>query len=167
MFAAGVAPPFVAADTGKGLAQCESGGAPGPIEPTKDGKETLLTVAKLSLCSDNDCLVKQHHSGCDMALRGELNWQFVFFAVHSGNMYKQPIDIRDYNTVNHSSVQYHTSREDYTLHGTTVKTTVAHIGVSDAVVTSMSHKNNLLSVVMSLPDDDYKQIYTVASTTTR
>lgn len=67
--------------------------------------------------------------------------------------------------VNYLSVTYHTSREDYSLHGTTVKTAIGHLNVLDAVVTQMIHNNNLLAIVTSFPDDGYKQIYTIACTT--
>lgn len=122
---------------------------------TPDGRQKLTDLV------EGDTLVTLFTEACDMAKKHEMDYQFIFFALHGGNIYKQPTDVRDYDVVQESSVAYHTSRDDYEMHGTITKKPLPQMMATDAVVCHVCKRDEMVAVVASLPEYDYEEVFTV------
>lgn len=96
-----------------------------------------------------------------MAKDRDLDYQFVFFAFHGDNLYKQPTDVRDFETIHESSVAYHTGRPDYRMHGTIVKMPISAMKADDAVVCHVYKKDKIVAAVASRSDCDYNEIFSI------
>ena len=96
-----------------------------------------------------------------MAKNGDLDYQFVFFALHDDNLYKQPTDVRDYNLLHESSVAYHTARPDYKMHGTIVKVAMPEMMANEAVLCQICKQDKIIASVASLADYNYEEIFSL------
>jgi hypothetical protein len=92
-----------------------------------------------------------------MARNGDLTDEFLFFAVHGGHLYKQPTDVRDYQT-SLAGVAHHPAREDYLMHGTVVKMPLQSVNGGEAVVTQVCSREMVMAAVASLPGDAYEDV---------
>lgn len=149
-------------ELGRELSTFDAGGIPGQ-KPTRctvttDGRDKLETLSIASGCAGGtlDELMKE---ACEMDKRGEMDYQFVFFALQGGNVYKQPTDVRDFDTVHESSVPYHMSRPDYKLHGTIVKMPLPQITAPSAIVCHVFKGVEMTGVVAAMAEDGYEQMY--------
>lgn len=127
---------------------------------TTDGRDKLKALSTESDCAEGtlDELIKE---ACEMDKRGEMDYQFVFFALQGGNVYKQPTDVRDFEMVHESSVPYHTSRPDYKLHGTIVKMPLPQMMAPSAIVCHVSKGPEMVGVVATLAEYNYEEMYSV------
>ena len=128
---------------------------------TSDGYETLRNVSVAEECME-EVLTALFDDARDMARRGEMEDEFIFFSVHGNSIYKQPTNIQDYNVIQDSSV-YHSSRQDYKIHGTILKTALPEMMADEALVCEVYKHNELLAVIASLPEQDYVDTFTVFS----
>lgn len=127
---------------------------------TTDGRDRLKALSTESECAEHtlDEIVKE---ACEMDRRGEMDYQFMFFALQGGSVYKQPTDVRDFDMVHESSVPYHMSRSDYKLHGTIVKMPLPQMMTPSAIVCHVFKGHEVASVVATLAEYDYEQMYCV------
>jgi len=98
------------------------------------------------------------------ARMGEFEHTFVFFAFHGDNIYRQPTDVRDFYMVQ-QSIEYHTGRDDYKLHGTVTKTPM--LGDQDAIVCRVFFKEDVVAVAVSLSAGNYKRFEKPSATVTQ
>tara|TARA_B100001057_G_scaffold56554_1_gene50107 strand:+ start:334 stop:873 length:540 start_codon:yes stop_codon:yes gene_type:complete len=127
---------------------------------TTDGRDKLKALSTESDCAEGtlDELIKE---ACEMDKRGEMDYQFVFFALQGGNLYKQPTDVRDFEMVYESSVPYHTSRPDYKLHGTIVKMPLPQMMAPSAIVCHVFKGPKMAGIVATLAEYNYEEMYSV------
>ena len=125
-----------------------------------DGKQRMNAMSVEADCMES-ALVNLLSEACEMDKRSEMDTQFVFFALQAGSVYKQPTDVRDFDMVQKSSVPYHTSREDYKMHGTIVKMPLPCIAASDAIVCHIFRGNDLVAVFATLAECGYENIFSV------
>ena len=118
-----------------------------------------------SISADVDCDPRKLRDvfleACDMAKTGRLDYEFLFFALHGDNIYKQPTDVRDYNPASNSDVSYHTSRHDYKIHGKIAKMSIPEMMADGAVVCHIYKKDKLVGSVASLADYDYEEAFSL------
>lgn len=125
-----------------------------------DGTERLAQLSSEAGFINNK-LFDLFSEACKMAKDGDLDYQFVFFALHGDNIYKQPTDVRDYQTIHDSSVAYHTARPDYKMHGTIVKMPMPAMMADEAVVCHVCKKDKMVAAVASLADYDYAEVFSI------
>ena len=135
--------------------RAERGGLEDAVRP--DGAERLAALSEEAGCATNK-LAELFSEACRMAKDGELETQFLFFALHGDNMYRQPTHARDYRSLCESGVAYHTGRPDYKFHGTIVKTPVPAMLVDEAVVCRVCKGGETVAAVAALADYDYREV---------
>lgn len=140
----------------------EKAGIATPDAPTisTNGVERLAQLSREAGFTINK-LNDLFSEACTMAKDGQLDYQFVFFALHGTNVYKQPTDVRDYNTLHDSCVTYHTGRPDYKMHGTIVKMPMPSMMADEAVVCHVCKGDHMVAAVASIADYDYQEIFCI------
>ena len=125
-----------------------------------NGIERLAILSKEAGFINNK-LADLFTEACGMAKKGELDCEFIFFALHGDNIYKQPTDVRDYDVVQANSVPMHTSRPDYKIHGTILKMPLTAMMADEAVVCHICKGDAIIAAVASLSDYDYKEVFSL------
>lgn len=124
-----------------------------------DGRERLSTVAQL-FDFKPDLLLGLYERTIAMAREGQLETDFIFFAVHRDNVYSQPTDVRDFDQC-WSTVHHHTARADYRVHGTVLKSPVVGLDFPSAVVMHVYSREGIVAAVAADPVDNYNRLLTV------
>jgi hypothetical protein len=102
-------------------------------------------------------LTELHQQACVMAQNGDLDNEFIFFAVHGEHLYKQPTDVRDY-AMSINGVIHHVSRGDYVMHGTVIRMPAISSEANEAVVTEVCTRERVVAIVASSMEDGYSKI---------
>lgn len=126
----------------------------------KDGIECLAHLSTQVDCPENK-LIDLFKEACATARKGGLNGEFIFFAVHGDNVYKQPTDLRDFDVVQEQGVPVHVTRPDYKVHGTILKTHLPAMMAKDAIICNISKGDAVIATVASLADYGYQEAFSL------
>jgi len=125
-----------------------------------NGIDRLANLSTEAGCTNNK-LADLFTEACGMAKNGQLDCEFIFFALHGDNIYKQPTDVRDYEVVQANSVPMHINRPDYKVHGTILKMPLPAMMANDAVVCHICKGDTVVAAVASLPDYGYEEVFSL------